>query len=100
MHYPIVLMVYRNLFLLFICVPVVKHVFLNFYFMHEYNNITSVIPQVGYEEGGVYLDLISTLYDVDKLFSIYPRLKRSVFKNRFEVHTRVKAMVKMVIEKY
>lgn len=101
-HYSTVPIVYRNLFLFVkkivgLCVPVVEHVFLYFYFMHEYNSITCVIPQVGYEEGGVYLDLTSTLYDVEKLFLIYPCLKRSVFKNRFEVNKRV---MKMVKEKY
>lgn len=63
------------------------------------NNIPSVI--MGFREGGrVYVDLTHILCKVEKLFPIGPRLKKNIFKNRFDKY-KSKARVKILKkEKY
>lgn len=45
-----------------------------------YNNIPSVIPQVGFGKGNVYTNLTAGTWKVERLFLINPLLKKKHIK--------------------
>lgn len=66
---------YKYLLLNFLSIPLAL-------VLVHYNNIPSVIPQVGFGEGSVYANLTPTLCEVERFFLIDHQLKESVLKTR------------------